>query len=217
MFAMPWLVAAVSLTLQQPAAPASATPPTPAAPATRAARSHRGLGAQLEAASAALEFAQADLASLTGLSGMSGLSGLTGLSGLSGLSGLEGLSSLSSLASLESLGGDVSDAAELAEDPPSAWADQDPGDSLYRAARQLLNNNRYADAANAFANLIKRYPRSDYTPNAYYWQAFALYKTGDASNYRKARTALEYQRAHFTQASTLGDADGLYAQVQGAL
>jgi len=217
MFAMPWLVAAVSLTLQQPAAPAPATPPAPAAAATRAEQSHRRLGAQLEAASAALESAQANLASLTGLSGMSGLSGLTGLSGLSGLSGLEGLSSLSSLAGLESLAGDFDDATELAGDPPPAWADQDPGDSLYRSARQLLNNNRYADAANAFANLIKRYPRSDYTPNAYYWQAFALYKTGDGGNYRKARTVLEYQRAHFTQASTLGDADGLYAQVQGAL
>jgi HEAT repeat protein/TolA-binding protein len=217
MFAMPWLVAAVSLTLQQPAAPAPATPPTPAAAARRAARSHRGLGAQLEAASAALQSAQVDLASLTGLSDMSGLSGLTGLSGLSGLSSLEGLSSLSSLAGLESLAGDFSDATDLAGDPPPAWADQDPGDSVYRSARQLLNNNHYADAANAFANLIKRYPRSDYTPDAYYWQAFALYKTGDAANYRKARTLLEYQRAHFTQASTLGDADGLYAQVQGAL
>ena len=217
MFAMPWLVAAVSLTLQQPAAPAPATPPTPAAAATRAARSHRGLDAPLEAASAALQFAQADLASLTGLSGMSGLSGLTGLSALSGLSSLEGLNSLGSLAGLESLAGDFSDAAELAGDPPPAWADQDPGDSLYRSARRLLNGGRYDDAATAFADLIKRYPRSNYTPDAYYWQAFALYKTGDAANYRAARTLLKSQKKNFPRASTRGDADALLAQVQGAL
>ena len=224
MFAMPWLVAAVSLTVQQPAAPTPATPPTPAAAATRAARAHRGLGAQLEAASAALEFAQADLTSLTGLSSMSGLSALTGLSGLSGLEGLssglsdlQGLSSLSSLAGLEALSGDYSDAAELSGDPPAAWADQDPGDSLYRSARRLLNSGRYGDAASAFGDLIKRYPRSTYAPDAYYWQAFALYKTGDAGNYRQARTLLEYQRSHFAKAPTRADADALYGQIQAAL
>jgi len=104
---------------------------------------------------------------------------------------LEGLSSLSSLAGLESLAGDFDDATELAGDPPPAWADQDPGDSLYRSARRLLNGGRYDDAATAFADLIKRYPRSNYTPDAYYWQAFALYKTGDAANYRSARTLLK--------------------------
>src|SRR5262249_52744712 len=52
---------------------------------------------------------------------------------------------------------------------------------------------------------------------AYYWQAFALYKTGDESNYKSARSALDYQRVHFPRAATRGDADALYAQVQGAL
>lgn len=218
MFALSSVVAAVSLTLQQPAAPAPA-PPTPAAAPTRAARSPRGLGAQLEAASAALQSARVDLASLTGLPGMSGLSGLTGLSGLSGLSGLEGLSSLSSLAGLETMAVDFGDGddGELVGYPPPAWADLDPLDSLYRAARQLLSSGRYADAATAFADLLKRYPRSKYTADAYYWQAFALYKTGDSGNYRSARTALDYYRTHFSRADNRGDADALYAQIQAAL
>ncbi|HTH65148.1 MAG TPA: HEAT repeat domain-containing protein [Gemmatimonadales bacterium] len=150
---------------------------------------------------------------------MAGLSGLTGLSGLSGLSGLEGLSSLSSLAGLETTAvafGDGDD-GELVGDPPPAWADLDPVDSLYRAARQLLSSGRYADAATAFADLLKRYPRSKYTADAYYWQAFALYKTGDAGNYRSARTALDYYRTHFSRADNRGDADALYAQIQAAL
>jgi HEAT repeat protein len=212
MFAMPWLVAAVSLTVQQPAAPAPATPPTPAAAATRAARGHRGLGAQLEAASSALEAAQADLASL------SGMSDLSGLSALSGLSGLTELNSLGSLAGLATLAGDFGDsgAGELVGDIPPASADQDPLDSLYRAARQLLSGGRYGDAATAFADLLKRYPRSKYTADAYYWQAFALYKTGDAGNYRSARTLLDYYRTHFSRADNR-DADALYAQVQAAL
>jgi HEAT repeat protein len=80
-----------------------------------------------------------------------------------------------------------------------------------------LNGGRYDDAATAFADLIKRYPRSNYTPDAYYWQAFALYKTGDDANYRVARTLLKAQKARFPRASTHGDADALLAQVQGEL
>ena len=100
---------------------------------------------------------------------------------------------------------------------PAAWNADDPADSLYRAARELLNRAKYSEAASAFADIAKRYPKSTYTPDAYYWQAFCLYKTGDNSKLRQARAALDYQRQHYTDASTRGDADALYAQVQGAL
>ena len=204
MFALTCVVAAVTVTLQNPAAPAP----------THATRALRGLDAQLQSASSTLLSAQADLSTLAGLSDLSGLSALSGLAGLSGLSGLK---SLGSLAGMETLLGDVGELTVLAREPPAAWADQDPGDSLYRSARRLLNSGRYADAASAFADLIKRYPRSDYTPDAYYWESFALYKTADAGNYRLARTVLDYQRTHFPKATTRGDADALYAQIQGAL
>lgn len=212
MFALPWLVAAVSLTLQQPA-PA----PAPTEPPKRAARVLRGLDAQLESASWALQATNADLASLAAISGMSELSGLSGLVDLSGLSQLSGLSGLSSLTSLSALAGDFEDVSELAGDPPPAWADQDPGDSLYRSARRLLSRERYDDAASAFADLIKRYPRSNYTPDAYYWQAYALYKTTDDGNYRQARTLLKTQGANFPRAATRRDADALLAQINAAL
>ena len=96
-------------------------------------------------------------------------------------------------------------------------AQRDPGDSLYRAGRQLLNRNRYVDAARSFRDLIRRYPRSASAPDAYYWQAFALYRTGDDGNLRRATTLLEYQQAHFASASTRGDGDALLARVYGEL
>src|SRR5207249_10328290 len=61
------------------------------------------------------------------------------------------------------------------------WPDQsqaDVADSLYRAARQALNSNQYSRAAELFGSIRDRYPRSTYVPDAYYWQAFALYRPG---------------------------------------
>ena len=93
----------------------------------------------------------------------------------------------------------------------------DPADSLYRAARALVNRGSYSQAARAFADLIKRFPKSAYVPDSYYWQAFALYKTNDASSLKRARTLLEYQKSHYPKAATTGDGASLYAQVQGQL
>jgi len=101
--------------------------------------------------------------------------------------------------------------------PRAAWAPQDPGDSLYRAGRQLLNSGRYADAARAFNDLIQRHARSTYVPDAYYWAAFALYRTGDEASFRRATTMLEYQASHFPRAATRGDGDALLARVYGEL
>lgn len=205
MFALSWLLAAATLTTQDQG--------TSAQGVSQAARALRGLDVRLQEASAALEESQSGLASMADLSGMEGLLGLAGLSELSGLSALSGLSSLEDLADV----GDVGDLVDVADAPPAAWTDQDPGDSLYRSARRLLNRGRYAEAADAFADLVKRYPRSDYTPDAHYWEAFALYKTGDAGNYRLARTVLEFQKMHFPRAATRGDGDALYGQVQAVL
>jgi len=101
--------------------------------------------------------------------------------------------------------------------PRAAWAPDDPGDSLYRSARQLLNGGRYVEAAGLLGDLIRRYPRSTYTPDAYYWEAFALYRTGDEANLRRASNLLEYQASHYQRAATRGDADALQARVYGEL
>jgi hypothetical protein len=162
---------------------------------------------------------QAAAALATADAALAGRSGLTALTSLSSLSSLSGLADIAREDARLARGG-LRRAERLARRepvPPAAWATDDPGDSLYRAARQLLNRSRYADAAGAFADLIRRYPKSTYTPDAYYWQAFSLYKTEDVANLKRARTALDYQQAHFAQAATRGDAEALYAQIQGAL
>ena len=111
----------------------------------------------------------------------------------------------------------VREGLNVAAFPPAPWAPGDPGDSLYRAARRLLNGGRYADAAGAFKDLISRYPRSAYAPDAYYWEAFALYRTGDDFNLRGATALLEYQSSHYPRAATRGDGDALLARVYGEL
>ena len=109
------------------------------------------------------------------------------------------------------------DGRAIATRAPAPWAADDPGDSLYRAARQLLNRARYAEAARLFNDLIKRYPRSTYAPDAYYWAAFALYRTGEEPNLRQATSLLDFQASHYPRAATRGDGDALQARVYGEL
>src|SRR5687768_3225794 len=59
---------------------------------------------------------------------------------------------------------------------PPAWQDQDPANAIYKSAREELNRNNYTKAAALFSQIITRFPRSAYAPDAYYWQAFAMYK-----------------------------------------
>jgi HEAT repeat protein len=101
--------------------------------------------------------------------------------------------------------------------PSPIWYDQDPGDSLYRAGQQLLNSGRYAEAADVFTKLTQRYPRSAYTADAYYWAAFAQYRSGDEDNYKQALANLETQRRRYPRANTLADGQALEARIQGEL
>jgi len=93
----------------------------------------------------------------------------------------------------------------------------DPGDSLYRAGRQLLSRNRYAEAAATLSELIRRFPRSALVPDAHYWSAFALYRTGDDGNLRRATALLETQQSRYADAATRGDGEALLARVYGEL
>src|SRR5438093_11155682 len=93
----------------------------------------------------------------------------------------------------------------------------DVADSLYRAARQALNNNQYSRAAELFSSIRDRYGRSTYVPNTYYWQAFALYRAGSDDNLRAARTALQTQADRYPKATTSRDARVLLRRVQGEL
>ena len=120
--------------------------------------------------------------------------------------------------------GDLADLADLADfadvhdiAPPAPWVQQDPADSLYRAARRALNRNQYTRAAELFESIQKRYPRSTYTADSYYWQAFALYRTGSDDGLRAARRALQTQGTRYPKAATRHDAEVLLRRVQGEL
>lgn len=106
---------------------------------------------------------------------------------------------------------------ELATFPPPAWRQGDPADSLYRSARQALNAGEYQRAAELFAAVASRFPRSSYAPDALYWQAFALYRSGGSGELRSALAALEVQGARYPQAGTRGDAETLSTRINGEL
>jgi HEAT repeat protein len=101
--------------------------------------------------------------------------------------------------------------------PPAPWHQGDAADSLYRAARQALGRREFDSAADLFGRLPARYPASAYAPDAYYWQAFSLYRLGEEAGLRTALAALRTQRAKFPQAATQGDAAALERRIEGEL
>jgi tetratricopeptide (TPR) repeat protein len=103
---------------------------------------------------------------------------------------------------------------EFATVPPVAWAQADPADSLYRAARRLLAQKDYEAAARAFDAIVTRFPRSEYAPDALYWKGFALYRNGSLD---EAAAALEAQANRYPKATTRNDAAALLIQIKGQL
>jgi HEAT repeat protein len=101
--------------------------------------------------------------------------------------------------------------------PPEPWAHADPADSLYRLGREAINRGDYRRAARLFAQISEDYPRSEYAPDAPYWRAFALYKSGSEDDLREALRALETQQRRFSRASTVADGRELAIRIRGAL
>jgi HEAT repeat protein len=114
--------------------------------------------------------------------------------------------------------GAVQDTAGPVEPGPrAAWLQGDPADSLYRAAREALDRRDYRRAAELFAQVPTRFPRSGYAADAYYWRAFSLYRVGGTAQLRAALQALDTQRDRFPKAATKGDANALSHRIQGEL
>lgn len=107
--------------------------------------------------------------------------------------------------------------ARIAAVPPAPWADADPADSLYRAAREALNREDYRRAATLFSEISRRFPKSEYAADAGYWRAFALYKSGRDNDLRDALRAIDTQQNSFPRAKTAGDASTLAVRINGEL
>ena len=94
---------------------------------------------------------------------------------------------------------------------------EDPADSLYRAAREALNRGDWKGAAKMFRDVERKYPQSQYVPDAMYYQAFALSRTGNERDLRSALDVLKEQQRRFPDAPSGTDAGTLAVRIQGAL
>ncbi len=126
------------------------------------------------------------------------------LQGPDALDALDGLDALHAFGAIDALGA----GGRVIQD------EQDPTDSLWRAARSALNRADYQTAANLYGDLAHRYPNASRAGDAIYWAAFALYKN---DNLDRARGLLVTQQQRYPKAATLRDGDALLARVQAAL
>lgn len=98
--------------------------------------------------------------------------------------------------------------------PPAAWSPRDPADSLYRLARRAMADENYRRAAEAFADLVDRYPRSDYAGDALYYRAYCLLQLGGQRDLKDAIDAIEQQARDYADASTRDDAKALRTRIE---
>ena len=136
---------------------------------------------------------------------LAALNALDALGALDALNALEGLNVLDALDALDAVG--PWDSAPLQDE-------QDPTDSLWRAARRAFNRGDYASAGKLYADLARRYPDATRAGDALYWAAFALYKNDDLV---RARSLLFTQQERYAKAATLRDGYALLARIQTAL
>lgn len=108
-------------------------------------------------------------------------------------------------------------AEPFAQVPPAPWAQEDPADSLYRLGREAINRNDFQRAAALFSEISVKYPRSEYAPDAPYWRAFALYRSGRNEDLREALKSLDAQQSQFPRAGTIADGRQLAIRIRGAL
>lgn len=98
--------------------------------------------------------------------------------------------------------------------PRAPWNAQDPADSLYRLARRAMADENYRRAAQLFADLVSRYPESDYAGDALYYRAYSLFQLGSQRDLRDAIAALERQARDYSDASTRDDAKTLRTRIE---
>jgi tetratricopeptide (TPR) repeat protein len=90
----------------------------------------------------------------------------------------------------------------------------DTPDSLYRAARAALTDGDFKRAATIFATVAEKYPDSEFAPDALYYRAYALFKSGSSRELDQAVAALDRQAIRYPKAGTLNDAKQLRASIR---
>jgi HEAT repeat protein len=90
----------------------------------------------------------------------------------------------------------------------------DTPDSLYRAARAALTDGDFKRAATLFATVADKYPDSEFAPDALYYRAYALFKSGTSRELELAVATLDRQAIRYPKAGTLNDAKQLRASIR---
>jgi HEAT repeat protein len=97
---------------------------------------------------------------------------------------------------------------------PGAVRAGDPADSLYRLARAALDDRDFKRAATLFGMVADRYPDSEFAPDALYYRAYALYRSGTSRELELAVQSLDRQATRYPKAGTLSDAKQLRASIR---
>jgi HEAT repeat protein len=79
-----------------------------------------------------------------------------------------------------------------------------------------MADENYRRAAQLFAELVDRFPRSDYAGDALYYRAYSLYQLGGQRDLRDAIDAIELQARDYADASTREDAKTLRSRIESA-
>jgi HEAT repeat protein len=107
--------------------------------------------------------------------------------------------------------------------PAPAWAlpdgqdGDDPAEATYDAAHDLLDEEEYEEAVDAFDKLASKYPKSPLAGESLYWKAFSLFRLEDPEHLKSARAVLLSQEKLYPQAATRRDSKELLIRIDGLL
>jgi HEAT repeat protein len=91
-------------------------------------------------------------------------------------------------------------------------------DSALRVAQRILADGDFREAAQRFARVAERYPRSAQAADALYWRAYALFRAGNSSNLSTALVSLnDLNRLYPNSNANRNDAGSLRVRVCGEL
>ena len=112
----------------------------------------------------------------------------------------------------------VSPSANVLAGALDADGPEQQADSLYRAARRALDGGDYRRAASLYAQVAERFAKTGVAADALYWNAYALYRTGNGRDLSAALTSLESLGRRYPESSAnRGDATSLRMRICGEL
>jgi HEAT repeat protein len=103
---------------------------------------------------------------------------------------------------------------------PSDLSDdyESQADTALAAAKRVLEDGDFREAAQLFKRVAQRYPKSSQAAEALYWQAWSLFRTGSSSNLSSALTVLnDLNRLYPSSAANKGDAGSLKIRICGEM